>query len=243
MPSLTDDRATAEPRAGRAGRADDDAVPRSVERVLDLLEIVVTTGPANLTAIAASAALTPTTALRYLRALDVRGYVARDADGRYAAGPTVVRLAAGVPDTGLVDRLVAVAQPLLGELARATGESAYLAIGDGKSATYVATAESRRAIRHVAWVGQQIPLDGTAVGAALADPGTVCTRTGAVEPDITAVSLALTPVGSLSAAVSVVGPEHRIDDAALREVDDALRRTVRSIDDRFRTASGRGVTS
>ena len=210
---------------------DDELVPRSVGRVLDLLEIVLA-APCTLTAAAAAAELTPTTALRHLRALEARGYVRRDGTGRYGPGPTVLRLAAALGDNGLLQRLTAAAQPHLDILAAATGESAYLAVSDGRTATYVATAESHRAIRHVGWVGQDVPLDGTAVGAALARPGTCVTRTAAVEPDITAVSCALPdhPVlRGLGVAVSVIGPQYRLRRAVRREVDAALVTATASI--------------
>ncbi len=71
----------------------------------------------------------------------------------------------------MLDRLAATAQPHLDRLAERTGESAYLAVSDGRTGTYVATAESSRAIRHVGWVGQNVELTGTALGAALAEPG------------------------------------------------------------------------
>jgi len=187
---------------------DSDAVPRSVGRVLDLLEIVLSE-PRNLTAAAHEAGLTPTTALRHLRALETRGYVTRDDTNTYAAGPTIRRLAAAMRDGGPLDRLIEAAQPHLDDLAAATGESAYLAIGDGRVATYVATAESNRSIRHVAWVGQTVPLDGTAVGEAFRSPGRCVRRSGAVEPDTTAISYGLPPVGALSAAISLIGPSHR----------------------------------
>ena len=51
---------------------DDELVPRSIGRVLDLLEIVLA-GPCTLTAASGEAGLTPTTALRHLRALEARG--------------------------------------------------------------------------------------------------------------------------------------------------------------------------
>jgi DNA-binding IclR family transcriptional regulator len=38
-------------------------------------------------------------------------------------------------------------------------------------------------------------------------------RVGAVEPDITAISQALPPLGQLGAAISVIGPRHRFGDA------------------------------
>lgn len=212
----------------------DQAVPRSVGRVLDLLEIVLDE-PRHLSDAALRAGLTPTTASRHLRALEARGYIRRDSDNVYAAGPTMQRLAAALRDSGIVERLISTAQPLLDELAAGTGESAYLAVGDGRVATYVATAESTRAIRHVGWIGQTVTLDGSAVGAALASPLRVTSRTGAVEPDITAMSFGLPPMGSLTAAVSLIGPAHRFrrsertaHGAALAAAGHALARRVGS---------------
>lgn len=201
--------------------ADSETVPRSIGRVLDLLEIVLGE-PRNLTAAAQAAGLTPTTALRHLRALEARGYVRRDDANTYAAGPTIRRLAAALRDGGPLDRLIAAAQPRLDELALATGESAYLAIGDGRVATYVARAESERAIRHVGWIGQTVTLEGTAVGAAFHAPGRCVTRTGAVEPDITAISFGLPPIGPLAAAISLIGPSHRFDTATRPRHESAL---------------------
>ncbi|MEZ5343375.1 MAG: helix-turn-helix domain-containing protein [Acidimicrobiales bacterium] len=188
---------------------DSDAVPRSISRVLDLFEIVLARRSCNLTEAAKASALTPTTALRYLRALEARGYVNRDSTGDYSAGPTILRLAASLQGGTMLDRLVAIAQPHLDTLTKRTGESAYLAVSDGRTGTYVATAESQRAIRHVGWIGQDVTLDGSALGAALQSPGTVATRTGAVEPDVSAMSLAINAESPLGIAISIVGPTHR----------------------------------
>lgn len=213
-------------RAVTQSPAESDAVPRSIGRVLDLLEVVLGERSCKLTRAAAAADLTPTTALRHLRALEARGYLDRDDDGVFSAGPTILRIAATLRDVGPLEHLVATTQPHLDALAGETGESAYLAVSDRDVATYIATAESDRAIRHVGWVGQNVALDGTAVGEALATPGVVVTRTGAVEPDITAMSLALPVVGKLGIAVSVIGPEHRLDANARTKTEAALSRTV-----------------
>ncbi|MDX2381956.1 MAG: helix-turn-helix domain-containing protein [Acidimicrobiia bacterium] len=213
------------------------AVPRSIGRVLDMLEIVLGDPGCNLTTAADASGLTPTTALRHLRALEARGYVTRDGGGRFWSGPTFSRLAAAVREGGPLDRLLAVAQPHLDRLAAETGESTYLAVGDGRVATYVAAAESDRAIRHVGWIGQTVPLDDTAVGAALAAPGTTVVRTGAVEPDITAVSHALAGSSRGSAsddidvAVSVIGPAHRLDRRASAATATALEAAIDEITD------------
>jgi len=208
---------------------DRELVPRSIGRVLDLLEIVMTSGSCNLTTAATRAGLTPTTARRYLRALEARRYLYRNTDGWFSAGSTMMRLAAPLHDTGPLETVVSAAQPHLNALAAETGESVYLALGGHQTATYIATAESPSSIRHVGWVGQHIPLSGTALGAALANPGVTVARTGAVEADISAISRALTQPGNLPLAISLVGPKYRVDaadpglfDAALTRVEQAL---------------------
>jgi len=210
------------------GPANDDAVPRSIARVLDLFEAVLAEHNCNLTTAAASADVTPTTALRYLRALETRGYVDRDERGDFSAGPTILSIAASLRSGNVRDRLAAVAQPHLDALAARTGESCYLAVSDGNTGTYIATAESPRAIRHVGWVGQDVTLDKSALGAALAEPGTTAVRTGAVEPDITAMSRALRTEGKLGVAISIVGPDHRFTRERHVEHDAAFTAAVDS---------------
>lgn len=201
-------------------------LPRSVARVLDLFEIVVAERNCNLTTAARASALTPTTALRYLRALESRGYVDRDESGEFSAGPTILRIAAALRGGTVLDRLAIIAQPHLDALAQSTGESAYLAVSDGTIGTYVATAESARAIRHVGWIGQNIDLDGSALGAALDDPDNTAVRTGAVEADITAMSRALPVNGKLGIAISVIGPDHRFGAQQRVDHDAAITRAV-----------------
>jgi DNA-binding IclR family transcriptional regulator len=204
----------------------DGPVPRSVGRAFDLLEIVVAAGEVNLTTAAERAGLTPTTALRHLRALEARGYVRRDRDGVFSAGPTILRLASAAHDGGPLARLVTAARPVLDELTELTGESSYLAVADGAHAVYLATRESSRSIRHVGWVGRAVPLAGTAIGAALAgEPGTHV-RSGAVEADIAAVARAVLDGDSIVGALSVIGPTHRMDDRAVSTAADALANAV-----------------
>lgn len=205
---------------------DSSVVPRSIGRLLDLLEIVLAEQRCNLTTVAKQSQLTPTTALRYLRALEARGYVDRDSIGDFSPGPTILRIAATLRGTTVLDRLVVIAEPHLVELADKTGESTYLAVSDGKTGTYIATAESRRAIRHVGGVGQQLALEGSALGAALANPGAVAIRTGTIEADITAMSQAIKTEGKLGVAISIVGPEHRFGKKLRAEHSRTLNKTV-----------------
>lgn len=199
-----------------------DEVPRSIGRVLGLLEAVLAERSCNLSTAAARCELTPTTALRHLRALEARGYLHRDDVGVFSAGPTLRRIAAGLAAEGPVERIVATAQPHLDELAAATGESSYLAMGDRTHATYVAAAHGTHTIRHVGWVGQRVQLADTAVGAAFDHPGSVAARTGAVEEDITAISVALPVIQGLHFAMSILGPNHRLSATGGADARDRL---------------------
>jgi urocanate hydratase len=201
----------------------DDAVPRSLGRAFDLLEFIAGSGEASLTEAASHASLTPTTALRHLRALEARGYLHRDVDGSFSAGPTLLRLAAMARDEGPYARLVAAAQPVLDHLTAVTGESSYVAVADGKRAVYLATSESTRSVRHVGWVGKSVPLDGTAVGEALTGAPGARVRSGTVEPDITAVTIGVPDAATIMAALSIIGPAHRMDEAAIEVATGALR--------------------
>lgn len=221
---------------------DESGVPRSISRVLDLFEVVLAERNCNLTAAASATDLTPTTALRYLRALEARGYVDRDEAGDFSAGPTILRIAASLRGGTVLDRLATIAQPHLDKLAALTGESTYLAVSDGRTGTYIATAESPRAIRHVGWIGQDVDLDGSALGAAFDEPGVTATRTGAVEADITALSRALPSNGKLGLAISIVGPEHRFTDDTRATHETALAETVDALAHELRT-NGEDYTS
>jgi len=71
------------------------------------------------------------------------------------------------------------------------------------------------------------------VGDALGSPGKLIARTGAVESDITAISLSLGTYSKVQVAISVIGPEHRLDHKAVKVVGvqleqavDALKRTL-----------------
>jgi urocanate hydratase len=212
---------------------DHDLVPRSVGRAFDLLECVAESGETTLTEAAARTGLTPTTALRHLRALEARGYLHRDLDGAFSAGPTLLRLAAMARDDGPYARLIAAARPVLARLTELTGESSYLAVADGERAMYLATCESTRSVRHVGWVGKTVPIAGTAVGDALAGRPGVRVRTGTVEPDITAVSFGVTDGPTIAAALSIIGPAHRMDPHAITLATEALDEGARQLADQL----------
>ena len=193
-------------------------VARSAERALQLLDVVVSAGRMPLGEAAKAVDLPTSTALRHLRALEQHGWLDRDDAGRFSAGPAFLRLALASLREGPVAHLTAVAQPHLDRLAEATGESAYLAVRERSQAVYLTAAESSRAIRHTGWVGRTVPLDITAVGAALTGDGSPVAHrnVGAVEPDVSAaVAPVVGPDGDVVAASSVLGPAQRLKGKAL----------------------------
>ena len=202
---------------------------RSAERVLSLLDTVITEGPLSLTVAAARTAMPASTALRHLRVLTDRGYLVKNGSGTYSVGPAFVRTALASMQSGPYARLTAAAQPELERLVEATEESAYLAVRDCDDAVYIATVEGRRAIRHVGWVGRSVPIDRTAVGEALSTgplaPGTrpvPVFNTGAIESDVTAVCAAVHGSSGPIAALSVLGPADRLSGSRLQTAASAV---------------------
>lgn len=214
--------------AGDNGRS----TPRSSDRVLALLAAVVDSDrDLTLTELSDVVGLAPSTATRQLASLEAAGMVERAATGAYRAGPTMVRLAHRVVAESPLSRL---AQPILDDLAVATGESAHLAVAhDAATATYLAASEGTHHLRHATWQGRQVPRAGTAVGAAL--DGTAAVGHDTVEDGVTGVSA---PVrdggGTVVAAVSVIGPTFRLQGAAR---DDA-RVAVQAAADRLAALLG-----
>ena len=197
-------------------------VSRSAERALSLLDLIATEGSLPLGAAAKATDIPVSTALRHLRALVGSGWLQREPSGEYTAGPNLLRVAVRVFQAGPYAQLISLAQPYLDQLADTVGESVYLAVRDGEVAVYLAMAESTRSIRHVGWVGKEVPLDGTAIGAALrTDPGRsgpleVFTASGVIESDVAAVSVPIIDNASKSvlAAFSVLGPKSRLAESA-----------------------------
>ncbi|HET6447699.1 MAG TPA: IclR family transcriptional regulator [Conexibacter sp.] len=190
------------------------AVPtRAVDRALGLLA-AFQEPPARFTLaeLARHAGLATSTALRLLRTLEATGFLVRGEDGLFAPGPTLVRLASGTLHELPIYSL---AGPSLEQLAAETGETANLAIRHGeRDVLYLRQVPSPQAVRYATWAGRTIPLDGTAVGAALRGEvgrrGYAVAR-GSVERDVTGVAVPLRDqTGAPVAALSVIGPSYRM---------------------------------
>lgn len=187
---------------------------RTVERALDLLAAVCARPAISLTECARHVGLPASTALRLLRTLESTGFVDRDSAGAYRPGPRILQLGA----TALGRQsLVTLAQPSLARIVERTGESTYLVVrGAGDTALYLAMAEGTHAVRHTSWVGRAIQLADLAVGAALngaVPPSGYLAQRDRLEPDVTAIAAPVRHPGGVAAAINLLGPTYRIDDA------------------------------
>jgi DNA-binding IclR family transcriptional regulator len=197
------------------------ASPRATDRGLALLRVVAEHADGISLANAARLVdLSPSTALRQLRALEAAGFAERLEPSGWRPGQELLRLARHLTSTS---SLAQSAAPVLAELARSSGESCYLVEPlDHRNAAYTAMAEGTHAIRHVSWLGRTVPLVGTAAGAALAgrvDSDGCAVVSDAVEEGVTAIAVAVRGTqGKPIAALSVVGPSFRLLDELLADM-------------------------
>lgn len=104
-------------------------------------------------------------AYRNLAALEALGYVVRDAGGReFSLGPKVLELAQRFLDQ---NSLVAVARPVLRELAAETGETAHLGVLAGQDVVYIEIAESPQRVRALVQRGDRLEAHTVASGKAI----------------------------------------------------------------------------
>ncbi|CCH80033.1 Urocanate hydratase (fragment) [Nostocoides japonicum T1-X7] len=211
-------------------RAAEPTSTRTVDRALALLSVVGEHGPVSLTEAARRSGLPASTALRHLRTLEAAGFVVRADAGRFSAGPRLLQLGATALGRSTLVRL---AEPALERIVAATGESAYLVVrGPGGTAVYIAMVEGTRSIRHTSWVGRSVPLEGLAVGLALAGdvgPAGYAAQRDRFEPDLTAIAAPVRRPGGVAAALNVLGPTYRIDGDAIERFGQILDREARAL--------------
>ncbi|MBT2512577.1 IclR family transcriptional regulator [Arthrobacter sp. ISL-30] len=215
-------------KAGRKVAADSST--RTVERALALLSAVCTDGSISLSDAARVVDLSASTALRLLRTLEGSGFVSREPGGNFRPGASVIQLGALALSH---ESLVSLCTPHMKRLVAHTGESCYLSIpGPGGTGIYIAIVEGTHSVRHTSWVGRSIPLDGSAAGKVLTggqnERGFAIVRSG-VEDDITAVAAPIVIGGRTVAALSIVAPSYRLDEAKARKFGEELVRVANNI--------------
>ncbi len=141
----------------------EDYIVHEVFKALDTLEAF---GPQckelGLSEIAATLALPSKAALRYLKTLERRGYLSQDPErGTYSLGIKTLETA-NVFFRHL--RLGREANRFLDELVAASNETAYLAVIDGPSVTYLEALETSRTLRVTPRIGPPIPIHSSAAG-------------------------------------------------------------------------------
>lgn len=195
-------------------RTAEPASTRTVERALGLLAEVSSAGAITLSEAARRTGLAPSTALRLLRTLESKGFVARAGDGSYHPGNRLIQL--GALALGR-QSLVTQVRPSLQRIVERTGESTYFVIrGVADTAVYLAMVEGTHAIRHTSWVGRAIALEDLAVARALnGEVETYLAQRDRLEPDVTAIAAPIRWTGGIAGALNLLGPTYRIDEVTM----------------------------
>jgi IclR family acetate operon transcriptional repressor len=152
---------------------------QAVDRAAQLLsEVVHSADPMTFTELSAAAGLAKSTTSRLLLALERNGLVRRDDHGRFLPGEMFVSFAwRGGAEAGLV----AVAQPFLERLGKATGETINLGVASNGMVTQIAQVESTYMIGGTNWVGMSVPLYCSALGKVLLAYGAAQLPAGRLE--------------------------------------------------------------
>ena len=134
---------------------------QSIERAFAVLSALAD-GPIGVTEVAERVALPKSTAARMLASLTREGVVEQvPGDTRYRLGGRIASLAAGVLPAR---SLVAIARPILVELASSAGEAAGLSVPDGASAHYIDQVETTHQVQIRDWTGSRLPMHAVSSG-------------------------------------------------------------------------------
>ena len=138
---------------------------QAVDRAARLLaEVVHSADPMTFTELSGTTGLAKSTTSRLLLALERNGLVRRDDHGRFLPGEMFVSFAwRGGAQAGLV----AVAQPFLERLGKATGETINLGVVSGGQVEQIAQVDSTYLIGGTNWIGMSVPLHCSALGKVL----------------------------------------------------------------------------
>ena len=147
--------------------------PQSVDRALQVLELLATWGSGGVSEVAAELGVHKSTAFRLLGVLEGRELVEQATErGKYRLGFGLVRLARRV-NVGL--ELTDQARPVTDRLAAELGESVNVAVLREHYAVNVVQSAGQASVVTQNWIGQLTPLHATSSGKVLLahlDPGT-----------------------------------------------------------------------
>jgi DNA-binding IclR family transcriptional regulator len=136
----------------------------SVDRALRLLLLVAQRSRVRLTEASEALGVAPSTAHRLLAMLVFHDLVRQEDRHAYVPGPALAAIArATISETDLRT----LARPVIEQLAAATGETAHLAVLEGRMVRYLEGVESTRALRMGARTDRTVPAHYVATGKAL----------------------------------------------------------------------------
>jgi IclR family transcriptional regulator, acetate operon repressor len=152
---------------------------QAVDRAARLLsEVVHAADPVTFTELTAVTGLAKSTTSRLLLVLERNHLVRRDDHGRFLPGEMFVSYAwRGGADASLI----AVAQPFLDRLAKATGETVNLGVATGPSVDAIAQVDCAYLIGGTNWVGRPVPLHASGLGKVLLAYGAATLPPGELE--------------------------------------------------------------
>jgi DNA-binding IclR family transcriptional regulator len=141
------------------------ALVQSVDRALNILEILAARGEAGVTEIAGELGVHKSTAFRLIAVLEARDLVEQNVErGKYRLGFGIVRLAGAT--TAQLD-LSQESRRACERLAAALGETVNVAVLDENRAINITQVRGTSAIAAHNWVGQRTPLHATSSGKVL----------------------------------------------------------------------------
>ena len=221
---------------------------RSAERMLDILDCLISEGDLMLMEIAKEVELPVSTTYRLVQTLEERGLLKRDCDSkRFSLGERVGDLIEAYTG-GRFDLLRCAATYPMEVLSGKYNESVRLFVRDGGYKLCVEVVESTRDLRHIVRVGERHNLERGAAGKVILAHMPVPQRQAILEDDSLGVSIAkvlsdgyavsygereeglvgiAAPIflgsGQLIAAVSISGPTYRfMEDALASKIQDTI---------------------
>ncbi|WP_020172749.1 IclR family transcriptional regulator [Gordonia polyisoprenivorans] len=138
---------------------------QSVDRALQILELIGQHGAAGVTELAAELGVHKSTVSRVIGSLEARGFVEQEPGGRkYRIGFTVVRLASSTSATLDLSKQ---GQEICEMLAAELGETANIAVLGGTQAVNIVEAQGTSSVALHTWIGQTSPAHATSSGKTL----------------------------------------------------------------------------
>ena len=136
-----------------------------LQKAFDLLELLQgEEEPKSLDELVAASGLAKSTAHRLLANLLGRGYVEKNAAGRYSLGLKLLALGAAVRQRQSLRDL---ARPIMERLRDSLGETVNLGKVEGETVVYLETVESQQSIRVIGSLGIVDPVHATSIGKAI----------------------------------------------------------------------------